>query len=218
MDNQSHGKPDNDGWLLFCMLTAGLALDLFLTQEVIMTREAYHSILSDRMDAALIDRYADQIHRFSGIVYVLVPVVLMLKIVFKTLLVQFPFVLKLKDMPFGRLFVTVCLAEIPLLSGKLSGTLLRMHVPSGSLDYAALSHVPLSLSGFFDMSSYPASTVFLMNHLNIFQGLWIGLMVYGLLRIRSMSLTNALILILGIWFFMFIFQWAVVAYLMRLMA
>jgi hypothetical protein len=177
-----------------------------------MTRDVYHNLLSEKMEAYRIDDYFNFVRKISIWSYIIAPLLLWIKITFYTLLIQFPLVLKFIDIPFKKLFRIVSFAQIPvLISGFIKIIWLFQYKPY-QITEKTLALTPLALTNLINSSLYPKTTIILLSNINVFEMIWCIIVVKGLAATEKIKKIDAFLLVLGVWSLILVLQWALLMY------
>lgn len=200
---------------IFLFIVTALLIDTWVTQNHIMTRQVYHNLLGEQLEAYRIDMFYGMIKKLSVWNYVVLPLVTFLRILFVALLIQLPLVLKFIDVPFSHLFRIATIAFLPLLTLLLIKTVWLLQYPRHSLDAEALSFVPLSLAGFMDASHYSRHVVGFLANFNLFEISWCVIIALLLPKAAKIKKSDAALLVLFIWTVIIVFRFVLVLYLQK---
>jgi len=203
-------------WHLFLVLVLANVLIAFLYQEHIMTKDIFYALFSDQVETNRIDKFFDVTQRISIWGYLLTPVVLLIKFSFVALLLQFPLTIKFIDIPFKRLFRIMMLAAIPLLIGTMARYLWLLSLPVEQITKSVLQVTPLSLSSLIDYTKYTESSITILNNFSIYEIVWCLMVYLGLSKTEKLKKYDAAMLVIGVWTFLLVFQWALMAYLTKI--
>ena len=200
----------------FMVLLAGILLNIWIFQNHVLTREVYHALLSDRMESYRIDDYFNGSRKLSVIQYLAAPLILLIKTAVLALFLQFPLTLKLINISFFRIYRAVILAEIPLLASSLIRTFWLMGRPAQEIHSKAMMIAPLSLASFLKTESFPAHSLSLFSHINIFEAAWLFIITKNLSDNENLTRTDAFLMVLVVWMFIILFEYGLVMYLQKL--
>ena len=195
-----------------------LAINVILSwifQEVIMTREVYHSLLSGRLENYRIDKQIELINRFKIWGYLFLPVVLWLKFAIVSLLLQLPLMIKFIEIPFRKIFRVVMIASVSFLIMNSAYIIYLSALPAAEITQGSLNMIPLSISSIINISSYPESAVKMLSSFNLFEMGWVLLIYCGFVVIAAEKLKkfDVLILVIGVWSFLLVFKYALLIYM-----
>jgi len=204
------------GWHLFLLLILCEALLTWIYQSQILTREAYHALLKDQLEAQRIDALFELLQRMNLWGYAGIPLVIGIRILFVAFLLQLPLVLRFIDIPFRRLFRIVAVASLPLILLEGIRLLILAGIPAVQVTPADLTWIPLSLGALLDFSHTPASTQGFFSHFNLFEFGFLGLVFAGLRRGGGLKRLDAGLVVLLMWTVVILFQWAVMIYMERM--
>jgi hypothetical protein len=186
-------------WQIFAFLSVLNFLITFWAHRLIFTKEIYYSLLSDQMEIVRIDEFVEVLERFSFLSMLLIPVVLLLKYIINTLILQLPLLLRNIEIPFKKMFRIVMLASIMLTLGQLLQYIWIYLTPLENITRELLTINPLSIAAVIGIENYPQSSVHILNQFNLFEILW-GLCIYfGLLSTNQIKKTDAAMLIFTVW-------------------
>lgn len=201
-------------WQIFIIFLVVNIILSWLFQEYVMTREVYHSLLSDRLEAYRIDKQFELMNRFQVWGYLLSPIILWLKFTLVALLLQLPLMLKFIEIPFKQIFRVVMIASIAGMMMSATHFSQLLSLPVEEINKSVLKVMPCSLSGLVEISQYPESVITVLSTFNIFESCWIVLLFWGLVSISNDKLkkVDVAILVVGIWTFMLLLQYSLVSY------
>ena len=199
-------------WQLFLLLVlANLTLAWFYNQHV-LTREVFHNIFAERLEASRIDEYFDFTRKLSIWGYIMQPFFLMIQITFFALLLQTPLVLMLIEIPFAKIFRLIAIASVASTLASAMQLLRLSFFDAHEISSNVLDLMPFSLAGFIDPSEYPKSALFVLGKFNLFEVLWSLILYKGLATTGQIKKEQAAILVTLFWLALLLFQWGVVAY------
>lgn len=199
-------------WQLFLLILFANLLISWVYNEFILTREVYHTLLSERLEANRIDEYFEFTRKLSIWGYALQPLLFWLQIIFFALLFQTPLMLLFIEIPFRQIFRIVLIASLAI--SALSGIqLLKLsfYAPS-EVTEVTITTVPFSLAYLVEFSSYPKTAMFVLNKFSLFEFAWCVLIYRGLTATVRLKKDTAMYLVVGIWVALLLFQWGIVAY------
>lgn len=200
-------------WQLFLL---ALVTNLFVTwfyNEHIVTREVYHALLSERMEADRIDDYFNFLKKVSLWGYAFQPVFLWLQITFFVLLIQMPLVLMFIEIPFQQLFRTLTYASLSMTASAFARTLWLYFFEPPEISLGILNVVPFSIASFLDELQYPLAAFTALNKFNPFEMIWCFIIYKGLTSAGKLEKPSAALLVLSIWTLLLALQWGIIAYL-----
>ena len=201
---------------LFLLLLFLNILILWYYDNYVMTREVYHHLLSNQLETSRIDQFIDLVNRFKIWKYILAAPLLWLRITVITLLLQFPLLLKFIDVPFNKIFRWVTQATFVLTFGSFIKIIWLSQLPVEQMTQTTLAIMPGSLSNFVKIANYSSSAVTLFNQISIFEILWCLVVYRGLSCVKKIQKIDAALIVCGIWTFLCVFQWALIAYLEKM--
>ncbi|MFQ5632852.1 MAG: hypothetical protein ACE5I1_29125 [bacterium] len=199
-------------WQIFLLILLANLLVSWVYNEFILTREVYHNLLSEQLEANRIDEYFDITRKLSIWGYLLQPLLFWLQIAFFALLIQTPLMLLFIEIPFRQVFRIVLVASLAVSALSVIQLLkLSFYAPS-EITEAVLNVVPFSLTNFIDPADYPKTAFFVLNKFSLFELAWCVLLYRGLAATEKLKKDTAMFLVTGLWIALLLFQWAIVAY------
>jgi hypothetical protein len=198
--------------LLWGVLAAVL-INTWILQEVVMTREVYHTLMSERLESYRIDEMYIILKRLSVWNYVLMPLVTLVRLALVALILQLPLVLKFIDIPFDRIFRVALLGFTAMLALSLTHTGVLIHSLSDGPDREVFEILPLSLATLADTAAMPKPFAGFLNSLNLFELAWCALVSWGLTLETRLSRSDAAVLTGVIWVSIVMFEFIVTSYL-----
>jgi hypothetical protein len=205
-------------WHIFLALLFIHLLLSWIFQEYIMTREAYHSLLSEQLETYRIDKQLEVMSRFKIWGYIILPVILWLKFTCMTLLLQLPLMFKFIEIPFKKIFRVVMLASLPFVFMSAIHILQLFSIPAEQINDAVLKIIPFSLGRLINPAHYPESAIQILNMINIFEAGWLLLTFYGFTVISENKLQkmDIALLVFAIWTFVLILQYLLNIYIEKI--
>lgn len=198
---------------IFLLILICFWMNIWILQRFVMTREVYHNLLSERLDAFRIDDYFTLIQKQSAWSYIAAPLFLWIQIAFVTLLLQFPLVIKFIDIPFKKVFRIATYAQIPLFASSFIKTVWLLQLKSHQITEEILTFVPFAITNFLDPELYAKSSLGILNKVNIFEIIWCIILIKGLIVTGKLRKRDALLIVLVTWTLILVFQWALTTYL-----
>ena len=198
---------------IFLLILICFWMNIWILQSFVMTREVYHNLLSERLDAFRIDDYFTLIQKQSAWSYIAAPLFLWIQIAFVTLLLQFPLVIKFIDIPFKKVFRIATYAQIPLFASSFIKTLWLLQLKSHQITEEILAFVPFAITNFLDPELYAKSSLGILSKINIFEIIWCIILIKGLTVTGKLRKRDALLIVLVTWTLILVFQWALTTYL-----
>jgi len=186
-------------WQIFAYLAILNILISFWAHHLIFTKEIYYSLLSDQMEIVRIDEFVEVLDRYSYVSMLLIPLVMLLKLCFNSLILQLPLLIKDIEISFKKMFRIVILASVMLTLGQLVHYTWIYLTPIESIAREQLVVNPLSLAAIVGIEGFPSSSVHVFKQCNLFEILW-GIAVYlGLLSTNKIRKNDAALLVLSTW-------------------
>jgi len=198
-----------------------LAINLILAwvfQEILMTRDMYHSIFSDQLENYRIDEQLRIANRYKLWGYIILPLIIYLKFVIVSLLLQLPLLLKFIEISFNKIYRVVMFASLAFVVMNIVYMLWIFQQPVTAINENMLKVIPLSLGNLVDISRYSSSTISLLSTLNIFEGCWLAILFYGFTIIAGdkISKTDVFMLVISVWCFLFILKFSLLIFMEKI--
>ncbi len=203
------------GLLLFVLL-AILMLDTCVYQNIILTLNNYHNIYGDKMDTYRIDQIFEFSQQYKNWAYPINSILLIVSNAVIAFFVQLPLVFMFTEIRFRQLFRIALWAYIPLIFLDLAQTVYIMIHADSQLTIEMLQFVPLSLSGFMDVSQTPSHIYGFMGNFNLFQAAWCVIMTRGLYKTGQISKKDSFLVVIGMWAVFLAFQFLLINYLHKM--
>jgi len=203
-------------WQLFTLIIVVEIFLYWISQNFIMTREVYHKLLSGRMDAYRIDDYIMLINRLNFIGYFVSPLIVLIRITFIALLIQFPLIVKFIDISFSQLFRIVCFGYISFIALTIIKYIWIIRLPIDQFSEYSLTFIPLSLSSFLDPNEYPKTAYGILGNFNLFELAWCTIVATGLVKTKKLEKIDAILIVAIVWVAIVLFLWALTAYLNKM--
>jgi len=205
-----------DNWRVFlCIIMLNLLIS-YLFQNFILTKSFYYHLLSQQIEDYRIEQYFDMVNKYSIWSYFTLPVVLLIKFSFLSLLFQFPLLIKFINIPFQQIFRMVMFASVAISLGSFLRFLHLYSIPSNEITHSIINIMPLSLTQFIDPNKYPNSSLSVFNSINVFEILWAYIIYRGIYLTGKIKKIDSVLLVLFIWTFLLITKWLVIGYLNRI--
>jgi len=203
-------------WQLFLLITLAVWINTWILQNFVMTRDVYHNLLAEKLEISRIDDYFNYVRKISMISYALTPLVLWIQLAFVTLLLQFPLVLKFIDVSFKKIFRIAAFAQISLIVMAIIKTVWLLHFKPSQITAKTLSFTPFSITNLLDVNLYPKSALQILNNFNLFAVIWCIILIKGISDTGKIKKSDSVLLVLGVWAFILIFQWALLTYFTKI--
>jgi len=201
---------------IFSLLILGIWLNIWLFQNLIMTREVYYNLLSERIEITRIDDYFNFIQKFSIWSYITAPFLLLIRLLFFAILIQFPLLFKFIDIPLKQIFRITCYGYIPLFIMGLIKNLWLLQLSSSTITEQMLAFTPLALTNFINVNLYSKLIYGLLSNFNLFEVFWCAIIIKGLNNTKKLSKLDATLIVVVVWIAILFFQWALIMYLMKI--
>jgi len=185
----------------------------FLASQFIFTKDFYYTIFSDQMELTRIDKYVDLVDRFSFWSLLLLPLFLFIRFTVVAFVLQIPLLFRYIEISFKYLFRWVMLASMVLTLGQVAN-FLNIYFTSPEHISATLFKIqPLSLATLINPEEYASNAIVILNQFNLFDMLWGAVLYLGLLKTGKIKKMDAFLLVLSVWTFLLVVQWAVLFFL-----
>jgi len=204
------------GWHLFVLLVLCEGLLTWFYQTQVLTRDLYHSLLKEQLEAQRIDALFDLLKRISVWGYVTIPLFIGFRILFVAFLLQLPLVLRFIDIPFRQLFRIVAMASVLMLVFEAGRMFHLSGIAAEQMSKADLNWIPLSLMSLLHISSSSAAVQGFFSHFNLFELGFLMLIYRGLIQTGKLKKMDAGLVVLVMWTVIILFQWGLMMYTERM--
>lgn len=205
-------------WQLFFLILIINMAASWVYNEYIFTRDVYHNLLAERLEANRIDQYFDFARKVSLWGYLLQPLLFLLQLGFLALLLQTPLMLMFIEIPFRRLFRINLIASSTMCAAIVAQLLKLSFYHPSEITNLALKTVPFSFASFVNASAFQNDILFLLGKLSVFEFVWCFLVYRGLVGTGKIRNSSALLLVVTIWIALLVLQWGIVVYFERINA
>ena len=197
---------------LFLLLAVLNLLTAFVSSRFVMTREIYYSLFSSQLETSSIDEIVNVLDKTYRVHLALIPLILLVKIAFVTLLLQFSFLLMSIEIGFKNLFRGVALANLVSIVSAVTKMAWIKAVPLDKLSFEVLESNPLALSNILNSSSYSRAAFTLLNNVNVFEFVWIAVVIVYLKTRADVQTIDACMVTILVWAFLLFGQYGLVYY------
>jgi hypothetical protein len=202
-------------WQIFLMMVVLNIFVVLITNTFLLTRETYHTLLSSQMESYQIDNYYMIVKHYTIYGYLFLPLILMIRAIGITMLIQLFFLISQKNLKFREVF-RVALFGLGVLSlCPLVKVLWLISLPQGQLTGITMSITPLSLSSVINISNMDGIIIGAMNCINIFEVMWVLVVGYLIKSFFDMTLRKSIACAFGVWALIFVFQMSLALYMTR---
>jgi hypothetical protein len=202
-------------WQIFILLVTLDFLQEAITNNFVFTKETYHILLAPKMESYQIDNIFIIMKRNSTYSYLFIPVILLIRILTVTMLIQLFFLFGRMELKLKEVFRIASYGVIILLIGSLVKSIWLMSIPREQLTIKMFSHMPLSLTNLVNPYKMDHIMVGLFNSINIFEILWILTIGFLIKLLYNIKFTKSVIYSLGVWVLVLIFQTGLNLYVAR---
>jgi len=203
-------------WHLFLFIAIGVLFNNWIINNFVLTKEAFVHIFSDRLELSRIEDLFSFNEKFKIWSMIGSPLILWISISFISLLIQFPLLLKLVNIPFKKLFRVLAVAQIPLLVAGFIKTIWLLQMESQSITEQVLSFMPLSLTNLIDVTAYSKPILGILGRVNVFEAVWILLVAKGISDTGKLKKFDAFLVVFCIWVILIACQWMIVVYMNKM--
>lgn len=218
-DGRPRGRDDIQTWHL---LLGSVALTLFVnwyTNEFMLTREMYQTMLGAQLDESRIDTIFESFRRGQWIGYWGTPLFVLLRIAFVALLMQLPAMMMMWDIQTSRIFRAVTVGYFALLGGTLLRAVIVANRPAGADPGYTLVQVPGSLASvLMNEAAYRTPLFTFLNLVNPFELTWVVIVAELICREFEGPRGRVYALVGSTWLALTSLQWAITWYLTRAFA
>jgi hypothetical protein len=202
-------------WHLFAALVAASAVLMWVNKEFVMTREVYHAILGEQLEARRIDEQFDMLKQSAQWGYVFVPLITWVRLALVALLLQLFLLLFLAEVPLGKLFRAAAWAFPAMLYGMAVRMVMLMRLDPAAITKEQLSRMPGSVADMVPSLSEPGTPLYsLLSLVSFWEALWCGILFYALRKgAPKVSGLVAGAAVAGVWLVIVLFQWGITLYL-----
>ena len=197
---------------LFLLLAVLNLLTAFVSSRFVMTREIYYSLFSSQLETSSIDEIVNVLDKTYRVHLGLIPLILLVKIAFVTLLLQLSFLLMSIEIGFKNLFRGVALANLVSIVSAATKMVWIKAVPLDKLSFEVLESNPLALSNILNSSSYSRAAFTLLNNVNVFEFVWIAVVIVYLKTRADVQTIDACMVTILAWAFLLFGQYGLVYY------
>ena len=131
---------------------------------------------------------------------------------FITLSIQLPLVLRFIDVPFRQIFRVVTIASFVMVAMEAVRIWYVSNLSLATITQQKLAFVPLSILACFPGASFSGASFGFLSHINVFEFLWIFLMIRGLAAKGKVKRIDAALVVLLMWTILLVIQWGVLMY------
>ncbi|MCL5029530.1 MAG: hypothetical protein M1480_11010 [Bacteroidetes bacterium] len=204
-------------WQLFLLLLVFNVFILVLWDNFVMTKEIYHVLLSTKLESYQIDNYYVLIQHYSIYNYLFIPVLLILRAVTVTMLIQLFFLFSLQNLKFKEVFKITLIGVGILLIGSLIKIGWLVTIPKEQLTQKMLHIMPLSLSNLIDVTKQDNIMIGVLNSINIFELIW--LLTIGILikLVFEVKFAKSILISFSVWSLIFLFQLGLELYFLKVL-
>lgn len=202
-------------WHLFAALVVLSGVLMWVNKEFVMTREVYHNLLGEKLDAARIDENFDMLRQSARWGYLALPLLVWVRVALVAMLLQLFFLLFLVEVPVGKVFRAALWAYPALLYGTAVRLFLLVRTDASAIDQETLSFMPGSLAAFFPgLAEAGTASYSLLSLVSVWELLWCAVLFFALRKgsPRIGKLTAGMA-VAGVWTLVAFFQWGIALYI-----
>ncbi len=204
-------------WQIFLLL---LVFNIFLAiimDSFVMTKETYHTLLSSRMESYQIDNFYMMVKHYSIYNYLLVPVILIIRVVTVTMLIQLFFLFSLQNLRFKEVFRITLLGLFILSIGSFVKILWLTSIPKDQLTQKIMGIMPLSLSNLINIANMDYILIGILNSINVFEIIWLFMIGFLIKLVCNVKFAKSILISFSVWILIFLFQLGFALYLTRVL-
>lgn len=208
-----------EGWPTWVLFVVAVGISLLLTwvsSELILTEEAYRSVLDERLTASRVEDIYSFNRRFRVLGYIVAPLVVLVRIAFVALLLQMALLLGGIEIRFKGVFRAATIGFFAILYGDVARWLVLWLKDASTLTPADLSYVPGAASNVMDPAAIETPLYQLFSLVNVFELLWCVVVVYQLRKMTKMSIGGTVAATLSVWGMVTLFRWGIALFTMKL--
>ena len=203
-------------WQIFMFLALINFLVSFWSDRLIFTKELYYRLLSDQIELVRIDNLIELLKTYSLVSLIIIPIILSVKLLFSTLLLQLMLLLRYIEIKFSKLFRLIMFSSLILTSGQVAH-FVQIYISSAeNVTRKYLMVKPFALATFLETNAYPPSSLFVLNQCNVFEILWMGWIYHGLIQTGQIKKSEAALLSFNLWGVILFFHWLIYFFIEKL--
>lgn len=189
----------------------------YFTRKYIMTREFYIKLLGDRLTMDMIDTQMKISAKFALWGYIFIPVIILFQITFHALLIQFPLLLKLIDIPFKKLFRLSAFAILPFSLLNILKTYRIYQLPADNISQKALAFTPFSINSIINPGFYDKNVYQFLGSFHLFWLIWLFILYRGLSITKKVNKIDSVLYPLCIFLFIILLKYGLSSYLTKIL-
>ena len=167
------------------------------------------------METYRIDDYVNFVKKISFWGYLAQPLLLWLKIVIVSFLIQLPLMIKYMEIPFKSIFRVVTFANLAVAAGAVIKVAYLLFLPVDKISQVTLEFNPLAITNILEKTKFSNAAWGFLSSINVFEVLWSFIVYKGLSTIGKLEKDDSALLALGVWTFIAVFQFALTTYLSK---
>ncbi len=204
-------------WKIFLLLAMVNILQMYLTDQFFFTHRVFYYLYQDRMTTNQIQSYIYGIRDFSLIKYLTAPLLLLIRIFFVTMLLQFFLIaFFFVEVNTKKVFRLVTIATFILIIANLVQTAWYFYLTVRDITEKTLLVIPGSLASFLNLHNLSKASVFCFSQINFFELFWVIIISIGLYMGGEMKSSKAYTATACTWILIFISQWVALTFMERL--
>ena len=204
----AHPGPALETWKLFLVLVLLSVAIAWSQQHFVLTRDVFHSLLGERVDAARIDAQFDSMQRHGAWKYLLAPAAVWFRLAMVALLAQLFALLLGTEISFRALFRAAAWALPALLYGEAIRIYAIARMDPSRIDQETLGFLPGSAAYFLDDRG-EGWLYALLNTISLWQVIWAVAFFLALRATRRAGPLTVSVLVTCVWATGTLFQWTV---------
>ena len=198
---------------IFLFMNLNILINSWLIKTFIMTDHVYYNLFNNKIQLHRLDEFISAAQNISGWNYILAPIVLAIHLTLITFLLHLLLVVRGKEIPLAALFHIVNVAYLPFILLNYVQFFRLVRFSPYQISEKVLQAAPLSLSNIISEHGWPDYVDHFLNNINLFQMLWLVLLISGLHRKAQTSITCAMSTVLIVWLFIMTLQYITTSFL-----
>ena len=199
-------------WHFLVLFSLVTSVVIIVSDNYIYTREFYGFIYSKKYEPTIVDfLYVSKV-KFAIFKYLFVPIVIVLRVVMVSMLIQFNLMIRVIEIPFRKIMRISLLGYATLSLMPLAQMLNLLNIPIKEMTVNYLIIVPFSLASLLNIPNINSTLVSILGLINIFEVLWIVIITFGLKAISHLTTLNSFIISFSVWSLFLLFQIGVILF------
>lgn len=201
---------------LFLAVSAATVAVTWFFNTFVMTREVYHTLLGDQMEAERVDQFFNLLRQRTYWSHGLIPLVVVVRVGFVALLLQLVLLLMAIETPLARLFRCALWAFAVLLVEAAARALSLSFMTGGQITQTVLSTNPVSLGYWVLSSREPSELAIALAPVTLTEAAWLLILIVLLTETAGLRMKTAAIAAASVWLLSALVQVTFALYVFRL--